>query len=178
MYWRVLKDCLLNHISIPDHLNLCESLHSNVKPPICRADLPTVIFSYDHLEGVNRRHQLNATTETTLLSALSYFKTVEELGGQVSLALQKVNVNFRVQFYCEGTWTVNTEHEEFFCTVTVFSDEKMRALHTNKSTLHCQNSNLVHYTKWLHCFVTKTMYKTVSSVHSMGCKSMFSNTQD
>ena len=87
--------CLLNHISIPDHLNLCEPLPSNVEPPICRADIPTVIFSYDHLEGVNRRHQLNATTETTLLSALSYFKTVEELGGQVSWALQKVNINFK-----------------------------------------------------------------------------------
>lgn len=89
--------CLLNHVSIPDHLNLCESLPSNVEPPICRADLPTVIFSYDHLEGVNRRHQLNATTETTLLTSLSYFKTVEELGGQVSLALQKVSLNFRVR---------------------------------------------------------------------------------
>jgi len=90
----------VNHVSIPDHLNLCESLPSNVEPPICRADLPTVIFSYDHLEGVNCRHQLNATTETTLLTVLSYFKTVEELGGQVSLALQKVNINFRVRFYC------------------------------------------------------------------------------
>ena len=95
--------CLLNHISIPDHLNLCDSLPSNIEPPICRADLQTDIFSYDHLEGVNRRHQLNATTETTLLSALSYFKTVEELGGQVSLALQKVSINFRVRFYSEGT---------------------------------------------------------------------------
>jgi len=51
------------------------------------------MFSYDHLEGVNNRRQLNATTETTLLTALSYFKTVDELGGQVSLALQKVNIN-------------------------------------------------------------------------------------
>ncbi|XP_078346607.1 tetratricopeptide repeat protein 17-like [Oculina patagonica] len=76
-------------INIPDHLNLCHSLPSNVEPPICQADLPTVIYSYDHLEGVNHRHQLNATAEPALLTALSYFKTVEELGGQVSLALQK-----------------------------------------------------------------------------------------
>lgn len=81
----------LNHFSIPDHLNLCESLPSNVEPPICRADLPTVVYSYDHLEGVNGRYMLNATTEPALLTVLSYFKTVEELGAHVSLALQKVS---------------------------------------------------------------------------------------
>ncbi|KAJ7373719.1 Tetratricopeptide repeat protein 17 [Desmophyllum pertusum] len=76
-------------VNIPDHLNLCQSLPSHVEPPVCRAVLPTVIYSYDHLDGVNRRHQLNATTEPGLLSTLTYFKTIEELKGHVSLALEK-----------------------------------------------------------------------------------------
>ena len=80
--------------SIPDHVNLCQPLPSQVGPPYCRAELPTVIYSYDHLEGVNGRHQLNTSVEPTLLTAFSsYFKTVDELGGHVSVALEKVSSN-------------------------------------------------------------------------------------
>ena len=83
----------LNYFSLPDHLNLCQSLPFDVQPPVCQAQLPTVIYSYDHLEGVKHRHLLNSTAEPMLLTTMSsYFKTAEELGGQVSLALEKVSM--------------------------------------------------------------------------------------
>lgn len=84
--------------SIPDHVNLCESLPLHVEPPLCRATLPTVVYSYDHLEGINGREQLNGSMEPALLTSVSsYFKTVDELGGRVSLALEKVS--FCLMFY-------------------------------------------------------------------------------
>ncbi|XP_068672109.1 tetratricopeptide repeat protein 17-like [Montipora foliosa] len=76
-------------INIPDHVNLCQPLPEHVVPPVCRAKLPTVIYSYDHLDGVSSRQQLNTSVETTMLTSLSsYFKTAEELGRRVSLALK------------------------------------------------------------------------------------------
>ena len=77
--------------SIPDHVSLCQPLPSHFEPPYCRNELPTVIYSYDHLEGVNGKHQLNASVEPTLLASLSsYFKTAEDLGGHVSVAMEQV----------------------------------------------------------------------------------------
>ena len=90
--------------SIPDHVNLCQPLPSHVEPPVCQAELPTVVHSYDHLEGVNDRWQLNTSMEPTLLTAMSsYFKTVDELGGRVSLALEKVSIN-KSRTFLKSLW--------------------------------------------------------------------------
>ncbi|XP_074638202.1 tetratricopeptide repeat protein 17-like [Acropora palmata] len=76
-------------INIPDHVNLCEPLPSHVEPPHCLAELPSIMYSYDHLDGVSSRQQLNTSTETNLLTPLSsYFKTAYDLGSRVSLALE------------------------------------------------------------------------------------------
>ena len=81
---------LLSSSSIPDHVNLCQP-PSHVEPPHCQAKLPSVMYSYDHLDGVSARQQLNTSTETNLLMPLSsYFKTADELGSHVGLALETV----------------------------------------------------------------------------------------
>lgn len=83
--------------SIPDHVSLCQPLPSHFEPPYCRNELPTVIYSYDHLEGVNGKRQLNASVEPTLLASLSsYFKTAEDLGGHVSVAMEQVCWNIKM----------------------------------------------------------------------------------
>ena len=82
---------LLSFSSIPDHVNLCDPLPSHVEPPHCRAKLPSIMYSYDHLDGVSSRQQLNTSTEANLLTPLSsYFKTADDLGSRVSLALETV----------------------------------------------------------------------------------------